>query len=485
MGGPRVGLYLRLSREDEGAGESMSIENQRAYLLDYAAGRGWPVAKIYADDGYTGTNFRRPSFQALLSDIEEGRIDLVLTKDLSRLGRDQAGTVYYYQCYFPAHGVRYIAAAEGFDTAAGQSAIALPFLAAANDFYTADISRKVRAALDTRRKQGLFIGASPPLGYRKDPDHKGHLLPDPATAWAAQAVFSTYLSLASVRGTARALTKAGVPTPAQCKGGPAGTWSDTMVRRVLTNPTYAGHLTQNRSEKAGYKVDRRRYHSSDQWTVVPHTHPPLVSQADFDRVQALLAVRSYTPNAGPPHLLTGLAFCGACGSAMAYVKEGNRLFLVCRSSRKTGACSSHRIPERKVLAALKGELERLTAGIELSLLLPPPSRESDKARLALEGELRLLRQAGAALYRDRAAGALDQEEFSALLEENRRAARLVEVRLAALSPPESPPAVLPDLLARSALLTLVERIELGEGGALTISFRFRDPHLCHTSRGGL
>ena len=103
----------------------------------------------------------------------------------------------------------------------------------------------------------------------------------------------------------------------------------------------------------------------------------------------------------------------------------------------------------------------------------------------MEGELRLLRQAGAALYRDRAAGVLDQEEFTALLEENCRAAQLVEVRLAALSPPESPPAVLPDLLARSALLTLVERIELGEGGALTISFRFRDPHLCHTSRGGL
>lgn len=485
MGGPRVGLYLRLSREDDGEKESMSIENQRTYLMDYAAQRGWPVVKVYADDGYTGTNFRRPGFQALLADIEGGRIDLVLTKDLSRLGRDQAGTVYYYQCYFPAHGVRYIAAAEGFDTAAGQSAIALPFLAAANDFYTADISRKVRSALDTRRKQGLFIGSSSPLGYRKDPDHRGTLLPDQSTSWVAQAVFSTYLSLASVRGTARALTAAGVPTPAQCKGGPAGTWSDTMVRRVLTNPTYAGHLTQNRSEKAGYKVDRRRYHSPDQWTVVPHTHPPLVSQADFDRVQALLAVRSYTPKVGPTHLLTGLVFCGRCGSAMAYRKEGNRFFLVCRRSRRTGACSSRRISESSILAVLKEELDRLTSGIDPSILTPPPSQEPDKARRALEGELRLLRQAGAALYRDQAAGVLAQEEFSALLEENRRAARLVEGRLATLTPPEPPPAVLPDLLSRPALLTLVERVEVGEGGILTLSFRFRDPRLCHTSRGGL
>lgn len=483
MGGPRVGLYLRLSREDEGAGESMSIENQRSYLLDYAAGRGWTVEQIYQDDGWTGTNFRRPGFQALLADIEAGRIDLVLTKDLSRLGRDQAGTVYYYQCYFPAHGVRYVAAAEGFDTAAGQSAIALPFLAAANDFYTADISRKVRAALDTRRKGGLFIGAAPPLGYRKDPDHKGHLLPNPATAWVAQAVFSTYLAHTSVRGTARALAAAGVPTPAQCKGGPPGVWSDTMVRRVLTNPTYAGHLTQNRSEKAGYKVDRRRYHGPDQWTVVPNTHPPLVSQSNFDRVQALLAVRSYTPKGGPPHRLTGLAFCGSCHSPMAYVKEGKRLYLVCRRARTGGGCTSHRMAEDKILAALKKELDRLAAGVVLPA--PTPPAENAKARRELEGELRLLRQAGADLYRDRAAGLLEPEEFPALLEAHRAAVRQVEGRLVALTPPEPSPAVLPDLLSRSALLTLVERVEIGADGALTLTFRFRDPHLCHTSRGGL
>lgn len=464
-------------------GESMSIENQRSYLLDYAAGRGWTVEKIYQDDGWTGTNFRRPGFQALLADIEDGRIDLVLTKDLSRLGRDQAGTVYYYQCYFPAHGVRYVAAAEGFDTTAGQSAIALPFLAAANDFYTADISRKVRAALDTRRRQGLFIGAAPPLGYRKDPDRKGGLLPDPKTAWVAQAVFSTYLARTSVRGTARALTAAGVPTPAQCKGGPPGAWSDTMVRRVLTNPTYAGHLTQNRSEKAGYKVDRRRYHSPSQWTVVPNTHPPLVSQADFDRVQALLAVRSYTPKGGPPHRLTGLIFCGDCGSPMAYAKEGTNLYLMCRRSRSGGGCTSHRISEDKVLSALKKELDRLTAGVALPT--PAPAEGNAKARRTLEGELRLLRQAGAALYRDRAAGVLEPGEFASLLEAHRAAVRQTEGRLAALAPAPPPPAGLPDLLTRPALLALVERIEIGAGGSLTLSFRFRDPTLCHTSRGGL
>ena len=296
---PKVGLYLRLSREDEGTRESMSIENQRTFLLRWAEERGWPVQEIYSDDGYTGTNFDRPAFRRMLRDIEAGRIDTVVTKDLSRLGRDQIGTMHYYQRYFPAHGVRYLAAAEGFDTAGGSGAgIALPFLAAANDFYTADISRKVRAALDARRRSGLFIGAAPPLGYRKDPGRKGALLPEEETAWVVRRVFETYLRAGSVVGTAKVLSGEGVPTPAQCRGGSPGRWSDTMVRRILTNPTYAGHLTQNRTEKVSYKAPRRTALPREMWTVVPHTHPPLVSQVLFDRVQAMLAARELYPPAG-------------------------------------------------------------------------------------------------------------------------------------------------------------------------------------------
>ena len=256
-------------------------------------------------------------------------------EDLSRLGRDQIGTVYYYQCFFPAHGVRYVAVSEGFDTAAGHTSIALPFLAAANDFYTADISRKVRAALDARRRSGSFIGASPPLGYRKDPEQRGKLLVDGERRWIVEEVFRRYLESGSVRGTARALSAAQVPTPAQCRGeGSRGVWSDTMVRRILTNPTYAGHLTQNRSEKASYKITRRIAHPPEAWTVVPHTHEAIIPQVQFDRVQELLRRRSYRPPAGEAHLLTGLAFCAACGSPMSYVREGARSYMVCQGYRR-------------------------------------------------------------------------------------------------------------------------------------------------------
>ena len=329
---PRVGLYLRLSREDEEKGESQSIANQREYLRQYASARGWSVAAIYTDDGYTGTNFDRPGFLRLLADVEAGRINTVLTKDLSRLGRDQIGTMYYYQIYFPQRRVRYIAVSEGIDTGVGGSGeLILPFLAAANDFYTADISRKVRTALEVRKRSGRFIGAQPPMGYRKDPETPGRLIPDPETGPVIGLLFRTFLSCGSVSGTARALTAGGIPTPSQYKKGPQsrfpGLWSGTMVRRVLTNPTYAGHLTQNRARKVGYKVEKRVTLPREDWIVVPNTHQPLVSQQVFDRAQELLAVRSYAPQTGSGHLLTGLAFCGGCGSPMTYVRGRGRQLL--------------------------------------------------------------------------------------------------------------------------------------------------------------
>lgn len=407
----------------------MSISNQRAFLLGYVRERGWTAAAEYADDGWSGTTFQRPAFQRLLADIEARRIDTVVTKDLSRLGRDQIGTLYYYQVYFPTHGVRYIAVNEGVDTASGLgNSLALPFLAAANDFYTADISRKVRTALDTRRREGLFIGSAPPLGYQKDPAQKGHLLPDPTAAWVAVRVFQTYLALESVLGTAKALTRDGVPTPAACRSGAGGgVWSDTMVRRILTNPTYAGHLTQRRTEKLGYKVNRRRTLSAEEWVTIPNTHAPLVSQADFDQAQRLLRTHSYTPAAGARRLLTGLVFCACCGAPMACVRTAGGAVLVCsryRRSGRLGLCTPHRVREAAVLQALTDQLRRLSAEIGPEALVCAPNRRK-KA------------------------------------EEPQRAVQAAR-RLLAFDPPE-----------RRTLVTLVERVLVGERGELELVFRFR------------
>ena len=278
-----------------------------------------------ADDGYSGLRFDRPEFMRLLRDIECGRIRTVLTKDLSRLGRDQIYTAYYYQIHFPQRGVRYIAVAEGLDTAAaGAAGALLPFLAAANDFYTADISRKVRAALTARKKEGKFIGSKAPFGYEKDLCQPGHLLPDGRAAPVVQAMFTRYLQVGSVRALAKELTRDGVPTPSRYDtGGPAGEWSATMVRRILTTLTYAGHLTQNRREKINYKVSKRRNLPEDEWITVRNTHPGIVGQELFDQVGQLLRVRGYHGRGQPAgHLLTGLACCADCGGPMTYIREG-------------------------------------------------------------------------------------------------------------------------------------------------------------------
>ena len=170
MSAPRVGLYLRLSREDEGGRESQSIETQRMLLARFLDARGWKAEETYVDDGWSGVRFDRPAFQRMLRDVESGRIDTVVTKDLSRLGRNYARVGELLEEYFPMHGVRVLSASEGYDSGGpGGMGDLAPFLSVFNDMYARDISRKVRAALDARKQEGKFIGAQPPFGYQRDP----------------------------------------------------------------------------------------------------------------------------------------------------------------------------------------------------------------------------------------------------------------------------------------------------------------------------
>ncbi|MCI6255681.1 MAG: recombinase family protein [Clostridiales bacterium] len=503
MDGQKIGLYLRLSRDDERAGESMSIENQRSGLMQYVHRRGWQAAEIYSDDGYSGTNFDRPGFRRLLDDIAAGKIDTVITKDLSRLGRDQIGTAYYYQIYFPQHQVRYISVAEGFDTAEPGAAGALfPFLTAANDFYTADISRKVRAALTTRKREGKFIGASPPLGYRKDPEEKGHLIVEPEGAEVVRRIFRMYLAGGSVVGVAKALTEQGVPTPSQRKGGGItgsrfpGVWSDTMVRRILTNPTYAGHLTQNRREKVNYKLSRRITLPEEAWIIIPNTHEPLVSQDTFDRVREMLAVRSYTHSGRGGHLLTGLAFCADCGAPMTYVRESEkRTCMVCQGYRKGGRlhlCTAHRIREDAVIGAIQRELRALAGQldereIQKALQNEDAADGAQRRQRAARQKLERLNAVLEQLYQDREAGVLLEGEFRTLLARNREeragwegvleeARQHMEQESTHRDFAEQIHQFLTfDTLDRAAVTSLLARVLIHADQTVELEFRFRRP----------
>ncbi len=288
-------LYLRLSRDDGTEKESESIQNQKAFLISYANEHGFSLAGIYIDDGWSGTSYDRPAFKRMLSDIELGRINCVITKDLSRLGRDYIMTGHYLERYFPQHDVRYIAINDGIDTYQDNTNNDMtPFRAVFNDMYAKDISKKVRTALNTKKENGIFIGSSPPYGYKKDPHDKGRLIIDTETAPVVRQIFSMYLSRASKCAIAESLSREGIPTPSAVKNLKAAcrAWNEVTIARILTNPTYAGDLTQNRSRKISYKLSKKRNLPQEQWITVKNTHEPIISREDFKAAQELHRRRS-------------------------------------------------------------------------------------------------------------------------------------------------------------------------------------------------
>lgn len=336
----RAGLYLRLSRED-GEGESQSIASQRLLLTDYCARQGIPIGGEYADDGYSGTNFQRPAFLRLLADIEAGLIDTVITKDLSRLGRDYIMTGHYLERYFPEKGVRYIALGDNIDTLRGQDDMT-PFRAVVNDLYARDISRKVRASLDAKKQAGQFIGARPPYGYRRSPEDRNRLEEEPEKARQVRRIFRMAAEGLSPGQIARRLDAAGLPPPS----GKAACWSGAMIRRMLTCPTYRGDLTQNRSRKIGYKVEKSLSLPPEQWTVSPGACPPLVSPEQFQAAQ-----RGLQTVGRPKDPLSGLIYCGLCGRRMTFVSDGRRRYLFCAGRRQKNGCQNPAWREEEVRQA--------------------------------------------------------------------------------------------------------------------------------------
>lgn len=478
--GNKTALYLRLSREDTPGSASQSIQNQREFLLHYAQQHGFCIVDIYQDDGYTGTNFNRPGFLRLRRDIECGRIDTVLTKDLSRLGRDYITTGYYLEQYFPLHQVRYIAVSDGIDTGlAGMGDDMSPFRAVFNDMYAKDISKKVRTALDTKKRSGQFIGSTAPFGYRKSAENKNRLVPDEMTAPYVRRVFTLFLGGLSLRATACALTREGIPTPSQAAGSrrAATDWNETMVRRIVSNPTYIGELTQNRSRKLSYKLQKRKALPQQEWIVVPGTHAPLVCKEDFAAAQRLLAKRSLPPEGRKRkiHALSGLVFCADCGKPMTFVQDGARYYLVCSTWKryaKDGRCTAHRIREDRLESAVAKTLQRLVfPHIPWSSF----TRMTTGSNVPSAASLINAQNSFATLYQDKASGLISDEEFCFLADRFRR-------QIAQANKPPAPPNISQDQLRQLFTFTslsspllrlLVTRIMVGSQQPVSLFLSFR------------
>ncbi len=496
-------LYLRLSRDDEKETESESISNQRAFLTDYAGRNGFNIVEIFTDDGYSGTSFDRPAFIQMIKMVEEKKINTIITKDLSRLGRDYIKTGYYLEEYFPLNNIRYIAVNDGIDTFINSSGNDMSaFRAVFNDMYAKDISKKVRTSLNTKKRNGKFIGSSAPYGYKKDPLDKNHLIIDETAAHYIRRIYSEFLSGESIIGIAHKLTINKIPTPSEYKQLTAtqkqfkGVWNDTIVRRILSNPTYAGNLTQNMSTKINYKIKRKVRIPKEKWITVMGTHEPIISQSDFDMVQELLAKRGYSKRESgrTAHLLSGLIFCGDCGGAMTFVKDSpTRTYLVCsrwKRNAKLGICTSHHIREDHVENAVKEKLNELLSSINVSEILQSEgffnvkNTNNDRSIEITKRKLQTCKDTLLCLYKDKASGVITEEEYIDMSESIRSEREIYKQRLDDL---QSEPAqynenknllqVLNSILDvsnidRNTLMMLTDKIYIGADKDIEIVFKF-------------
>ena len=379
-------LYLRLSKEDGDKEESDSITNQKELILEYLKSmEDIKIHEIRVDDGYSGVNFDRPAFQQMLEDIKTGKVDCVITKDLSRFGRNHIEVGKYLEKIFPYLGVRFIAINDNYDSARSDTQtdnIIIPFKNLINDVYCRDISIKIRSNLEVKRKKGDFVGAFAPYGYRKSKADKNRLEIDEEAAETIRRIFRMYLQGSSAYRIAEVLNGEDMLTPMDYKKeqGSAfytgfkknlkGKWSHVHVLRILGNPVYMGTLVQGKDTTPNYKVKKKVKKEEEKWCRVENAHEAIIPDSDFQNVQELLRMDTRTGTAQEKvYDLSGVVRCGDCGGNMVRktVPSGHKKFIyyVCGNHKADKAvCSSHSINaenlEESVLLLLNKQIETVT-----------------------------------------------------------------------------------------------------------------------------
>jgi len=458
-----VGIYCRLSKDDDLQGESASISNQRELLTSVCKAQGWNIAEVYQDNGFTGLNMDRPGLQKLLRDIELGKINLVITKDLSRLGRNYLQTGHLIEDFFPRHGVRYIALNDGIDTQADSNEIA-PFKNILNEMYSRDISKKVHSSYMVSAQKGSFTGCVAPLGYRKDPDQHGHLLIDEETAPIIRHIFDMAMQGHGPNYIRRRLEEERVPCPAwwnrqrgwrntrKTKWETADPengmymWDFTVIKDLLMNPVYVGCMA---SQKRHYrfKIGTIGEKKPDEWLVVEGTHEPIIDRATFDIVQEKLRSRQRVRNNGELSLFAGILKCGECGKALTHriaMSHEPKPVYCCKTYNAFGKghCTQHRILEEDLIRIVLGKIRecaqaamvdaddvagRLRQTIENE---ERDRREKAAAELAeCEARYAALTQMVTRLYEDRVMCRISEENFSMLMTRTQTEQEEVKTRM--------------------------------------------------------
>ena len=426
----KVGIYIRLSREDEEKEkyqESESIGNQRTLLMQYIKQNKLNFISEYVDDGVSGTSFDRPAFNKMIADIELGKINMIITKDLSRLGRNYVQSGLYIENYFPEHEVRFVAILDNIDTAYDNSNNDIaPFKSILNEMYAKDTSKKINSVLQAKRNNGEYLGTAP-YGYKKDPKNKYHLIIDEEAANIVKLIYEKYLAGFGTMQIADYLSKKKIPIPSDYNKRKRGTksltyglWQQSTVRFILSNEIYTGTVIQGKRKKVSFKSKKFINLPEEDWVKVENMHEAIISKEDFDRARKVIEATKGSRVVQNDYLFKGLLRCYDCRSPD---KNGNIYGRCQRYGRfgKFDVCSPHnfnyQVFEEQMLEVLRAvckeyknkkkleEIARQTKSKQTQEF--DIKKQIDSFRQNIEKETRKLE----VMYEDRLAGIISLEEY--------------------------------------------------------------------------
>ena len=438
-------LYCRLSNDDDGLscarqqGESNSITNQKSILLDYAKKNGFRNIEIYVDDGWSGTNFNRPDFQRLVRDMQDGKIGTVITKDLSRLGRDYLMTGQYIEMIFPEFNVRYIAVNDNVDTLKADNEM-MVFRNVFNDFYARDCSKKIKAVFRAKGMSGKPLSSKPPYGYKKSEQDKNVWEIDEEAATVVRRIFKMCIEGCGPVEIARRLTAEKIPIPSEHLAEKCGKpnnncsehtsiWREQTIVSILKKQEYLGHTVNFKCRRKSYKQKKIIYNPKDEWIIFENTHPAIITQNDFDLVQQLRQRRKKPQRCKEINAFSGMVFCADCGKPMylhrSSTKKKEQEHMKCSTySKGFNECSAHFIRTCVLKELLLNEINKMLGYIHenkekyLEMLTKQTSdnhsedvKQAKKTIAKSEKRIAELDKLFIRLYEDNVSGKISDERF--------------------------------------------------------------------------
>ena len=438
-------LYCRLSRDDNLEGDSNSIQNQKLILQKYADDNGFQNTRFFIDDGYSGANFNRPAFEEMMEEVENGNVAVIITKDLSRLGRNQLHTGLYIEEIFPSNNVRDIAVNDSVDTLYETSSELMPFKNLFNEWHVRDCSRKVRAVLNAKAQRGVRVGTRAPYGYRKGEEKESPLVVDEEAAMVVKRIFAMCASGMGPSQIAKQLKSESIYSPsmyAYVKYGISHSglnterpynWTSDMVADMLQNMVYLGHTVNLRYSTKSYKDKKKRERPQSDWLIFEDTHEALVDKETWDIVQEVRSHKRRCTKMEEQDMFSGLVYCADCGKPMvlhrAHTMKPEQNNFTCRTYKKDGAeaCTGHYIREvalteivletiRRAAAFARSQPEQFAEYIQQK-----QSSEVAKEIKLMERELSAMKKRAGELdtvfkrmYEDSALGRVTSEQFRML-----------------------------------------------------------------------